>query len=1034
MGDQQTSRPIVPVLLKSGLSYVPTYALLDSGATCCAIAEDLAISIKAKFETLTIKLGTFEQETISNRPVASFDVSDLNQSFSISIKKAIVVNKIVAGGERPPTNELVQKYAHMDGINFPKLPHNEIGIIISTQFAHTWITSDVVFGEEDEPIVLFTKFGPTIIGPTKEVDDESDYYESLHLLDMEEASLRDAIRRMFRNDFLMRSDENYPSEVTHMSRNDEISLSFMQKTITFNKETGHYQVPLPFLYGRSKTEETYSKLDTYTQAMSRHNNMRKQFTSKPWLRKGSFAQVSELLDKNYATVVDAKELLKPFTGCFLPNLIVLHPDKPGKFRLCQDGRAKVSGDVGTDRKWHSLNDYLHKGPDLLNNLVGHLVRFRENRYVLVGDVKDFFYRVEVHPNDTKFLRFLWWSDETMSEVITLEGRVHIFGLASSPAVSTFVVRHHADMIKADIPDSVYYAMKKSMYVDDYMDSIKTIDEAIMIKDSLTKIFSDIGMLMTKWQSNSIDIVPPTDQTLPSVPLQANEPTGDTPMEVPETPTEEEAQDQSSEAITSPSYDSLFEVTEKDEMLDMFDEFESDRLTVNEVIERSFREDCKSHISSFDAKDQIGKILGVGFDFLSDEICVRIKELLLKKEVKTMVQLLSFVASIFDPMGLASPVTVKGRMLLQKCNELKLGWKDPLPDEILAPFEKWRSSLHLLNNLRIPRWTSGLGFEDAETELLCCSDAGREGYGIVFYIRKSLKGGGDQPAHVTLLLSKSHVVPINMLKNPVENQEIHGDSIPRLELVAAKLSAVWRDIVVRESREIFANVYMFCDSVTTLRWIGDTDRRFKTFENFKLKFIRHVTDISEWYYIPSDENPADVCSKGANADERKKLELFLKGPAFFRKPKSEWPPQLPHSLKPKEQLEEIQIAAAYCKVVPPVEPHEVSCPEFDVKVWHLQAVLATAKSVETRFSRKDDKPWPLVLASTRFPWISKVRRIAAVSARLRRFIEFVRAKRASGDGAKIKFPDKAHITRDEYNKAELMLIRSVQNEHYFLIIS
>ena len=147
--------------------------------------------------------------------------------------------------------------------------------------------------------------------------------------------------------------------------------------------------------------------------------MRKQFNQKPWLRKGSFAQVNELVDKNYATILDAKDLLKPFNGCYLPNLVVLHPDKPGKFRLCQDGKAMVQANLGLDKKWHSLNDFLHKGPDLLNNLVGHLVRFRENRYTLVGDVKDFFYRVEVDPEDTKFLRFLWWKDETMSEVITL---------------------------------------------------------------------------------------------------------------------------------------------------------------------------------------------------------------------------------------------------------------------------------------------------------------------------------------------------------------------------------------------------------------------------------------------------------------------------------------------------------------------------------------------------------------------------------------------------------------------------------------
>ena len=47
--------------------------------------------------------------------------------------------------------------------------------------------------------------------------------------------------------------------------------------------------------------------------------------------------------------------------CYLPNHIVVRPDKPGKFRICQDAAACVNG--------HCLNKYLLSGPDVLNNLV-----------------------------------------------------------------------------------------------------------------------------------------------------------------------------------------------------------------------------------------------------------------------------------------------------------------------------------------------------------------------------------------------------------------------------------------------------------------------------------------------------------------------------------------------------------------------------------------------------------------------------------------------------------------------------------------
>ena len=37
-------------------------------------------------------------------------------------------------------------------------------------------------------------------------------------------------------------------------------------------------------------------------------------------------------------------------------------------------------------------------------------------------------------------------------------------------------------------------------------------------------------------------------------------------------------------------------------------------------------------------------------------------------------MLSVVASIFNPLGLVSPITITGMMLFQDANRLKIGWK------------------------------------------------------------------------------------------------------------------------------------------------------------------------------------------------------------------------------------------------------------------------------------------------------------------------------------------------------------------------
>ena len=76
-----------------------------------------------------------------------------------------------------------------------------------------------------------------------------------------------------------------------------------------------------------------------------------------------------------------------------------HSKKPNKIRIVFDCSTRYKG--------VALNDYLLQGPDLLNSMVGVLVRFREDPIAIMGDIEKMFHKFKVNEEHRDYLRFLW---------------------------------------------------------------------------------------------------------------------------------------------------------------------------------------------------------------------------------------------------------------------------------------------------------------------------------------------------------------------------------------------------------------------------------------------------------------------------------------------------------------------------------------------------------------------------------------------------------------------------------------------------
>ena len=173
--------------------------------------------------------------------------------------------------------------------------------------------------------------------------------------------------------------------------------------------------------------------------------------------------------------------------------------------------------------------------------------------------------------------------------------------------------------------------------------------------------------------------------------------------------------------------------------------------------------------SFGNEDVI-KALGLLWNSTTDKLilCVQINQ----DTTPTNRSVLRAIASIYDPLGLLSPVIIQCKMFMQQLWEIKINWDDQLPTELKEHWQSLQHNLLIVNGIQIDRLV--ISEEKLRrVELHGFSDASEVACGACIYLRST-----DVQGNITtrLLCSKSRVAPLKRL------------SLPRLELYAAMLLA------------------------------------------------------------------------------------------------------------------------------------------------------------------------------------------------------------------------------------------------------
>ena len=297
---------------------------------------------------------------------------------------------------------------------------------------------------------------------------------------------------------------------------------------------------------------------------------------------------------------------------------------------------------------------------------------------------------------------------------------------------------------------------------------------------------------------------------------------------------------------------------------------------------NLREWCSNDTSVLKAFDESGelssnKFLGLAFDAANDRL--GIKDLRLDDQCVTKRNVVSSVSSIFDPLGLVSPLLLEPKLFIRKLCQMKLAWDEKFSDDIRQEWQSYASrfnSLLLNHNLDFNRKVAD---QSLPVDYIVFTDASTKAYGFVMYAL--------QEGSANLVFSKFKLAP-----QPPK-------TLPSLELLALYLAMHCVDTYISDKNN-HLNISKFTfltDSQIALSWIlkGKVVKK-NVFVSNRLKDIAtyksNLTKLNINYtfsYIPTDHNVADIVTKPLPIKKfLSEFQTWSNGPSWLLLDKNMWP--------------------------------------------------------------------------------------------------------------------------------------------------
>lgn len=475
---------VLPVTLHGSLKRVDTFALLDEGSSITMLDSSLVEELGLKGAERKLKLQWFGGRAAQEpATVVNVHISGAETNTKFLLRNVYGVSNL-----RLPTQSLRKDDLHMNSEWIDRLPvltYDDITpkILIGLDNCHLGLPNETFQLQDGGPYAAHTELGWVVFGPTKSVSPPK---MSCLLIDQHEDDLHELVADYFET-------ESFGVRPAPLIDSDEDARARSLLKSTTVKVEGRFQTGLLWKHDHIKLP------DSYAMAKKRLISIERKMKKDEVFAAAYNDVINSYIKKGYAQQLQPAEAAKtgPKTW-YLPHFAVVNPNKPGKLRLVFDAAAKVDG--------ISLNCCLLKGPQEYRPMPSVLFNFRVGAVAVCGDIREMFHQVLIRPEDRDSQRFLWrFGDSELNPPHVFEMRVMTFGAACSPCAAQHVKSTNALEHREAKPRAVKSILEHH-YVDDFVDSFESIDEAITIAKEVRDIHKCAGFELRSFTSNSSDVL------------------------------------------------------------------------------------------------------------------------------------------------------------------------------------------------------------------------------------------------------------------------------------------------------------------------------------------------------------------------------------------------------------------------------------------------------------------------------------------------------------------------------------------------